>query len=62
MRAHRALALINEDRERLVAIAADCAFADQSHLTREIVYLTGLTPGALRRRSNPFKTGSGGQR
>lgn len=61
-RAHRALTLINENRAPLVSVAADCAFADQPHLTREIVYLTGSTPGALRRRSNPFKTGRGEQR
>lgn len=41
----------------LADLAAETGFADQAHMTRAIVALTGLAPGAWRR-SNAFKTGS----
>jgi len=56
-RAHRAFALICESNAPLASIAADCGFADQPHLTRAIVRLTGHPPGFWRRTSIPFKTG-----
>jgi AraC family transcriptional regulator len=42
-------AVIGSDRP-LADIAADCGFADQSHLTRAFGAWIGVTPGALRRR------------
>jgi AraC-like DNA-binding protein len=56
LRAHRAFELIREGNVPLAAIAADCGFADQPHLTRAIKRLTGHSPGSWRRRSIPFKT------
>jgi AraC-like DNA-binding protein len=29
-------------------VAQDCGFADQAHMTRAVVKLTGTTPSALR--------------
>lgn len=55
MRAHQAMRLIVESTMPLAAIAADCGFADQPHLTRAIVQLTGR-PAGYWRRSIPFKT------
>ncbi|MBO9707635.1 MAG: helix-turn-helix domain-containing protein [Caulobacter sp.] len=48
-RAHRALEALADPGRDLVRIAADCGFADQAHMTRSILALTGLTPGKLRR-------------
>ncbi len=56
MKARKALNLIIETSLPLAAVAADCGFADQPHLTRTIVTLTGHPPGFWRRKSNPFKT------
>jgi len=56
-RAHRAFALIRGSDAPLASIAVDCGFADQPHLTRAIVHLTGQPPGFWRRTSIPFKTG-----
>ena len=53
-RARRAMAMIEQNDAGLAAIAADCGFADQPHLTRAIVELTGHPPGHWRR-SNSFK-------
>ena len=58
LRAHRALDLVRQGVASLAAIAVDCGFADQPHLTRAIVRLTGESPGSWRRRSIPFKTGA----
>lgn len=57
VRAQRALAMIRDGDSPLAAIAAECGFADQPHLTRMIVRLTGHPPGFWRRRSIWFKTG-----
>lgn len=39
-----------EAGEPLAAIAHDHGYADQAHFTREVVRITGTTPGRLRRR------------
>jgi AraC-like DNA-binding protein len=48
--------MIQESDTSLAAIAAECGFADQPHLTRAVASLTGCPPGFWRRRSIPFKT------
>ena len=58
-RAHRAFALICASDTPLASVAVDCGFADQPHLTRAIVRLTGHPPGFWRRTSIPFKTAGG---
>lgn len=54
LRARRAMELIGRGGSSLAAIALDCGYADQAHLNRAIVGLTGLPPGAWRK-SNSFK-------
>jgi len=44
LRARRALALIRAGGQGLAAIAQECGFADQPHLTRTLAALTGRTP------------------
>jgi AraC-like DNA-binding protein len=44
-RGRRALAMIRSGRAGLAAIAQDCGFADQPHLTRTISEISGLPPG-----------------
>jgi len=46
VRAERARALIGTGRS-LARVAADCGFADQSHMTRAFAGHFGFTPGAL---------------
>jgi AraC-like DNA-binding protein len=48
-RTRRALDAVLATQEPLSAIALDCGFADQAHMTRAIVRLTQSTPAALRR-------------
>lgn len=48
-RAHRALAALDDPDLGLAQAAGDCGFADQAHMTRAIVALTGSTPHRLRR-------------
>jgi AraC-like DNA-binding protein len=55
VRARKAWRAIVSTAAPLAALAADVGFADQAHLTREVIQLTGRSPGAWRR-SNPFKT------
>jgi AraC-like DNA-binding protein len=55
VRARRAMEMIHETDAGLAAIAADCGYADQPHLNRAIVELTGRPPG-IWRRSNSFKS------
>lgn len=49
LRARRALGLIGDGRLGLAAIAQECGFADQPHLTRTLGGMTGRTPGQWRR-------------
>jgi len=44
-RARRALGMIGDCRMSLAAIAQECGFADQPHLTRTLSSITGRTPG-----------------
>jgi AraC-like DNA-binding protein len=54
-RARRAWQLITRSAEPLAQIAAHQGFFDQAHMTREIAWLTGRTPGMWRaKRSNPY--------
>ena len=62
LRTHRALELVCRSGAPLAAIAADCGFADQPHLTRAIARLTGQAPGFWRRTSIRFKTSDGNGR
>ena len=55
VRARRAWNMLRAGQAPLAEIAHGAGFADQPHFTREIVRLTGRTPGAWCR-SNPFKT------
>lgn len=48
-RTRRAVDAVLATRDPLSAIAQDCGFADQAHMTRAIVRLTQATPAALRR-------------
>ena len=48
LRARRALSLIGDGRLALAAIAQECGFADQPHLTRTLSVMTGRTPGQWR--------------
>ena len=45
----RAIEALGRSREPLGAVAHDCGFADQAHMTRAVARLTGVTPSALRR-------------
>jgi AraC-like DNA-binding protein len=42
------------DGADIAAVALEAGFADQAHLTRHLRRLTGLTPGAMRRRECTF--------
>lgn len=55
-RARRAMELIVRSETSLASIAIDCGYSDQPHLNRDIVELTGKSPGRWRR-SNPSKKG-----
>ena len=46
---HRAMDMIARDAANLAAIAAECGFSDQSHLTKAMRREIGLTPGEFRR-------------
>jgi AraC-like DNA-binding protein len=48
LRARRALNMIGEGGLGLAAIAQDCGFADQPHLTRTLSSMTGRSPGQWR--------------
>ena len=48
-RVHRAIEALARSPEPLGALALDCGFADQAHMTRAVASLTGVTPAALRR-------------
>jgi AraC-like DNA-binding protein len=51
IRARRALKMIEDRRQSLAAIAQECGFADQPHLTRTLSSITGRTPGQWREAS-----------
>jgi AraC-like DNA-binding protein len=56
IRARRALKSIQKTQASLASIAAELGFADQSHMTRSVKQLTGITPLAWRSAANGFKT------
>jgi AraC family transcriptional regulator len=43
-RVERAKQLLNNSQRSLSDIALDCGFANQSHLNRHFIKLTGVTP------------------
>jgi AraC-like DNA-binding protein len=47
-RALRAIRALRDWRGSLASLAAETGFADQAHLTRAVVMLTGLAPNRLR--------------
>jgi AraC-like DNA-binding protein len=55
-RTRRAWKAIRTTEEPLVKIAAHLSFADQSHMTRSVAQMTGMTPQAWRTAANGFKT------
>lgn len=57
--ARRAWRAIRTSKEPLAMIAAHLGFADQSHMTRSVMQLTGMAPRAWRGAANGFKTGGG---
>lgn len=56
LKAIRALSLLEATDLGLAEIGVAAGFADQPHMTRAIVSMTGLAPTAWRRRSIQFKT------
>ena len=54
LRAREAWLSIVRTQKDLAEIAATAGFTDQAHMTRHIRRLTGITPGAWRRRPLPF--------
>jgi AraC-like DNA-binding protein len=58
-RARCAWRAIRMTREPLARIAAGQGFADQSHMTRSVAQVTGMTPQAWRAAANGFKTCGG---
>ncbi|HXC44522.1 MAG TPA: AraC family transcriptional regulator [Candidatus Dormibacteraeota bacterium] len=55
-RTHHAWKAIRTTDAPLASIAADCGFADQSHMTRSVKSMTGQGPRAWRFAANRFKT------
>jgi AraC-like DNA-binding protein len=49
LRYERAARSLRDSRIDLAAVAAECGFADQSHLTREFRLCSGVTPAAVAR-------------
>lgn len=47
-RLNAAVSLLGDQSLTLAGIAADCGFADQAHMTREMAVLAGRTPGTAR--------------
>lgn len=56
-RARHALKRIRDTHAPLASIAVELGYADQSHMTRSVKQLTGITPRAWRSAANGFKTG-----
>jgi AraC family transcriptional regulator len=48
-RGERALAMLRATARPLSLVAAECGYADQSHLTRDVQRLAGVSPGVYRR-------------
>jgi AraC-like DNA-binding protein len=48
-RARRAIAALTRTSDPLSALALDCGFADQAHMSREVAALAGVPPALLRR-------------
>lgn len=55
LRVERARRLLELEPAALAHVALEAGFADQSHLTREMRALLGITPAALRATLHPFK-------
>jgi len=55
-RARMALGLLVDGRMALTEVALASGHADQAHLSRAILALTGTSPSRWQRKSNPFKT------
>jgi AraC-like DNA-binding protein len=55
-RARRAWKAITTGEDALATIAANLGFADQSHMTRSVKHITGMTPQMCRAAANRFKT------
>jgi AraC-like DNA-binding protein len=55
-RARKAWRVIAGGRDPLVDVALACGFADQAHMTRSVLALTGAPPSVWRARSIQFKT------
>jgi len=49
LRVAAARSRVMDSQDSLAAIALDCGFADQSHLTRAFRLRYGLSPGRMRR-------------
>src|SRR5262249_20183500 len=58
VRARSALQSIRDTQMSLATMAAELGFADQSHMTRSVKLLTGVSPQAWRSSANGFKTGA----
>ena len=57
-RAHLAVAALAHTSAPLAAVAQDCGFADQAHMTRAVAKLTGTTPSALREAQSTLQSPS----
>ena len=55
-RTRRAWEAIQNTRTPLPAVALDCGFSDQAHMTRGVKRMTKMTPGEWRTLANGFKT------
>ncbi len=55
-RTRRAWKAIQNTRTPLPAVALDCGFSDQAHMTRSVKGMTKMTPGEWRTLANGFKT------
>jgi AraC-like DNA-binding protein len=53
VRLDRACRRLLDSDEPIAMVAAECGFADQSHLTRVCRHQLGLTPAAVRRKKQP---------
>jgi AraC-like DNA-binding protein len=56
-RLRRALRLLGDSQLNLCDVAAECGYADQPHMSRELKQMTGLTPQRLRQAMRQGSTG-----